>query len=228
VGQEPPRGDRSGGGRRRLQATHSYGFVLLLVVCSFVYAALAPSEAWGAGVLLLLQCATLATSLWTSGLGPDAAKGTVALLVVAVVASCAELFAGGAATDGGIGLLSALLAVAACVVIGRGVVDQQVVNARSVLGAICIYLLLGMLFTFVYNGVARIDDGPLFTNGGDADPATRLYFSFVTLATVGYGDYTLRTNLGHMLSVVEALIGQLYLVTVVAVLVANLRGVRRP
>jgi Ion channel len=48
----------------------------------------------------------------------------------------------------------------------------------------------------------------------------------VTLTTVGYGDVTARSNLGHTIAVTEALIGQIYLVTVVALLVANL-GLRR-
>jgi ion channel len=62
-----------------------------------------------------------------------------------------------------------------------------------------------------------------FAQGTDGSRALRLYFSYVTLATLGYGDYTPATNLGHMLAVSEALIGQLYLVTVVAVLVTRLR-----
>jgi hypothetical protein len=57
----------------------------------------------------------------------------------------------------------------------------------------------------------------------DGTRALRLYFSYVTLATLGYGDYTAASNLGHMLAVAEALIGQIYLVTVVALLVSRLR-----
>jgi len=49
-----------------------------------------------------------------------------------------------------------------------------------------------------------------------------LYYSFVTLTTVGYGDVTAATNLGRMLSVIEALVGQLYLVIVVALIVSNI------
>jgi voltage-gated potassium channel Kch len=53
-----------------------------------------------------------------------------------------------------------------------------------------------------------------------------VYFSYVTLATVGYGDYTPAGDLGRTLVVGEALLGQLYLVTVVALLVSRLA--RRP
>ena len=56
----------------------------------------------------------------------------------------------------------------------------------------------------------------------DGTRPLRLYFSYVTLATLGYGDYTAAGNLGRALAVLEALMGQLYLVTVVAVVVTRL------
>jgi hypothetical protein len=49
------------------------------------------------------------------------------------------------------------------------------------------------------------------------------YYSFVTLTTVGYGDMATATDLGHTLSVFEALLGQIYLVTVVSLIVTNIR-----
>jgi hypothetical protein len=64
--------------------------------------------------------------------------------------------------------------------------------------------------------------GPFFAQDTDGTTAIRQYFSFVTLTTVGYGDYSPASNLGHTLSNAEALVGQLYLVTVVAVLVGRL------
>ena len=59
-----------------------------------------------------------------------------------------------------------------------------------------------------------------------ATTAHCLYFSFATLTTVGYGDVLTRSDLGHTLAVTEALVGQIYLVTVVALLVSDL-GSRR-
>jgi voltage-gated potassium channel Kch len=96
-----------------------------------------------------------------------------------------------------------------------------------VLGALSIYFLLGMVYTFAYGALASLDDGPFFAQGTDGTPTIRLYFSFVTLATVGYGDYTAATDLGRTVAVTEALLGQLYLVTVVALLVSRLRPRRR-
>ena len=57
--------------------------------------------------------------------------------------------------------------------------------------------------------------------------ARNLYYSFTTLTTTGYGDVTARSNLGHTLSNLEMLVGQIYLVTVVSVVVGNLRPRRR-
>jgi hypothetical protein len=72
--------------------------------------------------------------------------------------------------------------------------------------------------------IATVSSGDFFSQGTDGTRSLRLYFSFVTLATLGYGDYTPAHELGRTLAVVEALFGQLYLVTVIAVLVSRMRG----
>jgi hypothetical protein len=69
-------------------------------------------------------------------------------------------------------------------------------------------------------GTAR--SAGFFAQHGPVDAVSYLYFSFLTLTTVGYGDLTAGNDLGRMLAVLEALLGQLYLVTIVAVLVANI------
>jgi hypothetical protein len=87
---------------------------------------------------------------------------------------------------------------------------------------LALYLLLGMLFALVYGAMDRLGGDPVFAGGQAATASNCLYFSFTTLTTVGYGDLVARTDLGHTLAVSEALIGQIYLVTVVSVLVSNL------
>ena len=138
--------------------------------------------------------------------------------VVAIV----QLLVGGTTLIGIVGILNMLLVAATIVVIALGVIDQRQVNRQSVTGAICIYLLLGIAFMFVYCAAAVLGSGPFFAQGTDGTPSLQLYFSYVTLATLGYGDYTPAGTFGHTLAVSEALLGQLYLVTVVALLVGNL------
>ena len=125
-----------------------------------------------------------------------------------------------------VGFFELVLTLGIAAIVAFGIIDQGEVNAQSVTGAVCVYLLLGLAFTFVYGALAALDSGPFFAQGTDGTLATRLYFSYVTLTTVGYGDYTARTNAGHMLGIIEALMGQLYLVTVVALLVSRI-GFRR-
>ncbi len=200
--------------------------MLLLVVSSFVFAAASPDETWTQSVVVLAQSATLAVALWTSGLGRSAVVPSAVLAVIGVAAAVVQLASGSDTSTGAISILDAVLVVVTCVVIGLGVSDQREVNKQSVLGAISIYLLIGMLFTFVYGAVAALGSGPFFAQGTDGELSLHLYFSFVTLATLGYGDYTAASTLGHTLSVIEAVFGQLYLVTVVALIVGHIG--RRP
>jgi Ion channel len=206
----------------RLHASHSFGAVLALVVVSVLFTAFAPETSWTGSVLILLQAATLALALWTSGLGRTAVRGAVGLAVVATAVATVQLFGGGS-TEGATGLFSALLIVMTCAVIGVGVVDQGKINAQSVIGVVTIYLLIGLFFTFAYSAIATLGDGAFFAQGTDGTAGERIYFSYVTLATLGYGDFTAAGQLGRMLAVGEALLGQLYLVTVVAVVVGHLR-----
>ena len=71
-----------------------------------------------------------------------------------------------------------------------GIVDQGEANVKAVTGAVCVYVLIGMLFVFLYGVIAAVSSGDFFAQGTDGTRSLRLYFSFVTLATLGYGDYT--------------------------------------
>lgn len=210
----------------RLRASHSFGTVLALIAGSFVFIAATPESDWALSVLVLLQCATLLIALLTSGLGQDRRPG-VPLTAVAVVAAISiHLFEGDTAV-GLVYVLDAVLIAGTIAAVALGVVDQGKVNAQSIMGALCIYLLLGMAFTFTYDAVASLGDGAFFANGSDGTAFERLYFSYVTLATLGYGDYTAGTTLGRSLAVFEVLLGQLFLVTAVALLVGTLVAARR-
>ena len=184
---------------RRIDAHHasrSFGTVLVLIGASFVFGATASDAAWTTGVLVVLQGLTLIAALWTSGLARARSWLVfgLAMLAVAIGLAVVSSAAGGADLIGGVGLVSALLSIGVVVVIARSIARSAEVSAQTILGAICIYVSIGIIFVFAYGAVADI-----------------------------YGDYTPATNLGHMLAVVEALLGQLYLVTVIALLVARLR-----
>ena len=123
-------------------------------------------------------------------------------------------------------LLIALAPLAIASGVIRGVRTEGTVTLHTMFGVLCIYLLLGMLFASGYALVSDAQAEPFFASGIDPDISDYLYFSFATLTTVGYGDLSAATDLGRSVAITEALIGQIYLVTVVAVIVGGL-GRRR-
>jgi hypothetical protein len=207
---------------RRLQASRSYGFVLLLVLVTFAFVAAAPEEQWARAVVVLLLVLTLGVALWTSATSRLDIVAT-GLAVVGAAGAVLELVTANANATGLLGLLDVLLIAATCGVIVFGIGDQHGVNFQSVLGALCIYLMIGLLYAFAYGAIAAFQSGPFFAQGTDGTASIRLYFSVVSLATVGYGDYTAATDLGRTVAGSEGLLGQVYLVTVVAVIVSRLR-----
>jgi hypothetical protein len=209
----------------RLRSSHSYASVLALIIGTFVFTAAAPDTRWAQGVLIILECVVLITALWTSGLGEDFLPGVVVAGISAALA-VGLFFTGGDVLVGTGWIVQVVLAVGTAAVIALGVIDQNTINAQSIQGAVGIYWLLGLLFTFAYGAAAVLGSGHFFAQGTDGTTAIRLYFSYVTLATLGYGDYTPATSFGHILAVLEALLGQIYLVTVVAVLVSRLGRTR--
>jgi hypothetical protein len=209
----------------RLRSSHGYGWVLLLTMVVFVFAASAPDTDWARAVFVLLQSATLALAIWTSGVSRDLRVATV-LGVVGIIAAVITLVTHGNGYVGAVWIVNVLLVAATVLAIGVGIVDQREINQQSITGAVSVYVLIGILFTFAYGAAAALGSGPFFAQGTDGTTSLRLYFSYVTLATLGYGDYTPAGNFGHTLAVLEALLGQVYLVTVVALLVGNMGGRR--
>jgi hypothetical protein len=208
----------------RMRASHSYWAVLAAIFVVFFLAALLPDTAWALSVIVLVQSATLLVVIWTAGWSMTERTLPFAIATAAGTAAAINFFLQGEALTAVLGVAAGLLTVSLAFAIARGAVAQNEVNSRSVAGAICVYMLFGMLFMFLYGILAAVVHTPFFAQGTDGTRPIRLYFSYTTLATLGYGDYTPASNLGHALAVLEALIGQLYLVTVVAVVVTRLGG----
>jgi len=174
--------------------------------------------------------ATLLLALWAADTKPRVmwpAVLIVAALILASIVEAANGDVGGGATRIANALLVALAPPAIIVGVLRSLRARQAVTLEAVFGVLCVYILLGMFFGSVYGTIDRFGGNPFFSGGQPATLSNCLYFSFTSLTTVGFGDLTARSNLGHTLSVFEALLGQIYLVTVVSLIVANL-GRSRP
>jgi len=151
----------------------------------------------------------------------------VLALGVVVVSIVAAGLAIGSEDKGGHYLLNAVVAGTLPVVIVVRFRRVLYVNVQTVLGAVCIYIVIGIFFASLDAGLSQLSGRPFFAQASDATSSDFMYYSFITLTTVGYGDLTPTLRAGRALGVTEALVGQLYLVTVIALLVGNFGRSRR-
>jgi ion channel len=150
--------------------------------------------------------------------------------VVIALLSGVALAVTGYAHGWGTGVIGALIVLFAPVAITRRLLAQERITVATIWGALCLYLLAGLFFALVYAAADGLNGQQFFAERTARDATNYVYFSFVTLATLGYGDLTPAGRLGKLLAASEAVGGQLYLVTIVAVLVSNIglsRGRRR-
>jgi hypothetical protein len=218
--------------RERIKERHRgrYGVLLVAIFTVFAVQGIATPAVWEQVVVVLLLAVTFLLALWIADAQPWVFRIAWLALLAIVIFTISEAVAG-KPDNGGVRVANALLVAVAPPAIGLGVVRslraKQAVTVEAVLGVLCIYILIGMFFAALYGSIDQLGNGSFFTSGTPANVSNCLYFSFTTLTTVGYGDLTASSNLGHTLSVWEALVGQIYLVTVVSVIVANLGRARR-
>lgn len=142
------------------------------------------------------------------------------ILVIAGIGAVVNLFVdGGETLDVFVSLAGGLLYFIAPFSIARHIVMRQRVDRETMLGAIAAYLCIGIAFALIYQAIGVIQASPFFGQQGDGSISDDLFFSFVTLTTTGYGNLVPVENPGQTLAVMEALIGQLFLVTAVAKIV---------
>lgn len=218
------------------QATHllrterqRFGLLLFLVVAVFTLEGVARPGRWEQVIVTVVLAATLMLALWVAE-----AKAVVIriALVISIAVVCVSFVQAGEGIVEGTAtrLANALLVFLAPPAIAIGVVRnlraRQAVTTQAVLGVLSVYILLGLFFAHIYGAIDHLGGAPFFAGGQEPTLSHCLYYSFTTLTTVGYGDFTARSNLGHTLSVSEALVGQIYLVTIVSLIVGNMS--RRP
>jgi Ion channel len=197
---------------------NAFGVVLLLVVLLYVLGSLLSYTGWPGVVLSVVTGTCVIVALVSADADHRLVVWGGSLSVAAVVLVVISAAAGGSAASGAAALIQAiLLTVAAAEVLGTALTEHEV-GFRTILGAISVYLILGLLFSFAYAAIDRLQSGAFF--GKALQTGDYVFFSFTTLTTTGYGNLVPAGQPGRMLSGLEMLIGQIFLVTLIAGLVS--------
>jgi Ion channel len=206
----------------RIRGADSYGLLLLLIAATLILVALAERSAFAQVVVLVLQGTVLLFAFWTTRSGRRLFRTALVVVPVAVVVAAVLNESESDAAAGIVALSSAALLLSAIGAIVRRLVAHARIDAATILGALSTYLLIGDFFASVYAALEAFGDASFFVSEAAPTSVDFFYFSFITMTTVGYGDFTAATDLGRMLAVSQALIGQLYLVTVVSLVIGNI------
>ena len=211
---------------RGFSPTNRYGLVIILIGLTYVVTA-AMHGSSAQSVVVLVQLLTV-WIVFTVSESSVARRITGIAVVIGALLTVIAWIAGSIKDDKDVTRVlfaaSALLYLIAPIIIVRHVIRRTVVDGQTVLAAIAAYLLIGMMFAFVFLAVSAIQvTPPFFGAQGPGSPSQDLFFSFVTLTTTGYGNLVPEANPGQSLAVLEAIVGQLFLVTAVAKVVTDWR-----
>jgi hypothetical protein len=207
-------------------ATDEYGriFVLLLGILSL--AMFASETRW---IRILVYLAVVAVFLGTlratgvtEGRMRRAMYMTVAVALVAVVAGVSDARGVRAAAS----FAAAAGLAASVLLLVRRIFEVERIRLREVVAGLTAYTQIALVFSFLYSGAAFLTDGDFFNNGIAGDASDFAYFSVVTMTTLGFGDLSPATNIGRSLVILETLLGQIFLVVLVAFLVGSLGKLR--
>jgi hypothetical protein len=203
-----------------------YGVLLVFIVASMFAVAVLDQGPVAHAVAVAAMGFTLMFALHTSRAPRRLRRSAyIAVPVIIIVTSAWARDA----TEGAEELVAGItlvLFVAVLASIFRRMAVHLTISASTVLAGLCIYVLLGLVYSSIY-GLIVASGTQLFAQTTDPTSFDTLYFSFITMTTVGYGDLSPIGDLPRILAASEALIGQIYLVTAVALLVGNIGRQRR-
>lgn len=201
-----------------------YGVVMVLLIGTVILASIGIGRPVGILGALVFASSTLVAILSAS----HARRATLLVvgggLAVGVLLSAGALFLSGNSTTASSinGLAILAIAGAGPILIGRDLFRHRSITIQTVLGAANIYLLIGLFFAVLYGIIVVLSPVAPFSGVETMRPVDLYYYSFIVLTTVGLGDLVPATDLVRVLTIVEALLGQLYLVTVIALLVGKM------
>ncbi len=222
-GEREPGSAGRAGGRPPQDSTQRYGLLLLLLILTYLLSASGISVL-AAELQTVLFFGVMLLALRT---GQASRRTATVIGIVALIGSVAAVVAATTHTRGGDGaadIWKGLILLLTAVLIVRRVLARPTITLQSIYGALSAYLIIGLMYAAFYAAIGRLSGAPFFAHHQPANTQTFQYFSFTTLTTLGYGDFTAAGNSGRALAVIEALSGQVFLATLVARLVAAFRS----
>jgi hypothetical protein len=203
----------------RVRRGDSYSVLLVLILMTYTVMALAGKGLWARFVVSAMLGGVLLLAFHTSHFRGRAFRISAVVVTIAVVNTLVQALLGRHGGDGTTFVMFLLVLAAPMVILAR-IVRHRVIGLETVLGAICVYVLLGIAFAGIFAGINDIYNGRFFVQTRVPTFVDFLYFSFVVLTTLGFGDLTPKVDVARVVVTFEALIGQVFLVTLVARLVA--------
>lgn len=218
----------TGAPRLAYRLTNTYGLILLLIIIDYIAASALTTSGWGRFITVFLLGATLLLTLRVSRARRILQLLAVIYLVVSSLSALtSEVTPGTDTVTQHLYILAGILLLVTPFSILRHIASHPVVTTETVLGAVCVYLLIGFSFAFIYSGIAVLSPSPFFQGESPASSNNTLFFSYTTLTTVGYGNLVPAQSFGQTVAMLEALLGPIYLALIVARLV-SLWGQERP
>jgi hypothetical protein len=192
------------------------GFIFVDCVVIFT-SSLKGTSRWLPGILVAV---TVLIGLETSQVRGWWVNPTRVLAGLIMLASIVDGFSGTDDSLAWLGVAQAvLLSILVVAIIGR-LFKHERVTEQTVLAVLCIYVLFGLIFALLAFGLSGVTGDQFFVQNPDPTLADFVYFSFVVLTTLGFGDLTPANDTGKAMVSFEALLGQIFLVTVVSRLVS--------
>ena len=204
------------------RAAGRFGLLLLLLIVNYLLSAFS-IKSISEPLQVVLFAGVILLALRTSPLARRQVRMAGAAVVIGSLAAVAAALTGTQTGYGWAEIWKALILLCSAVLIVRRVLARPTVTIQSIYGALSAYLIVGLMFAACYAAIQWLGTAPFFAHGEQASPQTFQYFSFTTLTTLGYGDFTAAGDGGRAIAVLEAMAGQVFLATLVARLVASFR-----
>jgi hypothetical protein len=216
------RGDRRQAGEPDV-AQYRYGIVFILILVTVVFLIVAPDGDVSRAIGFAIAGVALMVAISTSRERSVVRRRRLLIAGTVVVVITILTAAGGIPhylTQG----IGAVMTLAIPVTLGGGLirlVREQGATPQAVAGGLAIYLLLGLAFASAIGFAADVGTSHYFAQTAQDTTSERVYYSFTVLTTTGFGDFTAAHGAGRALAVVEMLVGQIYLVTVISILIGR-------